>query len=108
MALDPKIEGAIQTAVQAAGQAESISKGLVAWFDAVSSGNENLTDKDSTNRRLERLYGDTVFSQDEDGTEIDEELEESVRKVLEGLGLSAERDAGQSDTDLSDGSRSAT
>ncbi len=108
MALDPKIEKAIQTAVQAVGQAESLSRGLVAWFDAVSSGNESLTDRDSTDRRLERLYGYTALPRDEDGAEIDEGLEESVRKVLDDPGLGAEGDAGRSDADLPNGSRSAT
>ena len=106
MTLDPKIKEAIQTAVQAVGQAESLSKGLVAWFEAVSSGNESLTDRDSTDRRLERLYGYTVLPRN-DSAEIDEELEESVRKAREDHGLGAKGEAGRDDADFPNGSRGA-
>ena len=101
MSLDPKIQEAIQMAVQASGQYESVSRGLVAWFDAVSSGNEELTHRESTDRRLEHLYGDTVLPRDDDSAKTDKELEASVRKVLENFDLGAEEDAG-----LGDGGRS--
>ena len=64
MSLNLKIAEAIWMAVQETGQNESLSRGLIAWFDAVSSGNEKLTDKESTSRRLERIYGDTVLPSD--------------------------------------------
>ena len=59
-----EIEEAIRTAVVEAGQDESLSRRLVAWFEEVSSGNEMLTDRESTDRRLERLYEDTILPED--------------------------------------------
>ncbi len=109
MSLDPKIKEAIQTAVRAVDQGDLLSRELVAWFDAVSSGNEKLTDRESTDRRLERLYGDTVLPKDEGVDSADGELEEKIRKMLADIDLGdlgADGGVEAGDADRPDGSRS--
>lgn len=105
MPLDPKITEAIRKSVKEVDQDEALSRGMVAWFVAVSSGNENLADKDSTDRRLERLYGDTVLPPD-GGVETDKVLTEAVRKVLEEVGRGTKEDVQTDDTYLPGGGRS--
>ncbi len=105
MSLNLKIEEAIQTAVQETSQNESLSRGLIAWFDAVSSGNEEF-DKESTGRRLEHIYDDTTLPRDDDGAKTDKDLDEWTRKVLKDFDLGSEEDVRPNDSGLSDGSRS--
>jgi hypothetical protein len=69
MELDPKIIQAIQGAVSEAGQSDVLAGRLVAWMDAVTSGNEDPVDLEATARRLELLYSETVVRL------TDEELE---------------------------------
>lgn len=76
-----EIEEAIRTAVVDAGQDESLSRRLVAWFEEVSSGNEMLTEE-STDRRLERLYEDTILPEDAARARIDAVLGEEWRKEM--------------------------
>lgn len=107
MPIDPKIKEAIRKSVKEVDQDEALSREMVAWFAAVSSGNENLADKDSTDRRLERLYGDTVIPPD-DLVETDKVLEEAVRKVLEEVGRGAKEDIRADDANLPGVGRSTT
>ena len=107
MSLDPKIEEAIRKSVKEVDQDEALSREIVAWFAAVSSGNENLADKDSTDRRLERLFGDTILPPD-DCVETDKGLEEAVRKVLEEVGPGATEGVRTDDANLPGGGRSTT
>ena len=58
--MDPKIEEAIKEAVEENGQSEALARRLVAWFDAIASGNEDINDRQSANRHLELLYGATM------------------------------------------------
>ena len=82
-----EIEEAIRMAVIEASQDESLSRRLVAWFDEVSSGNEMLTDEGATDRRLERLYKDTILPEDVKRARIDAVLNDELKKeVLELLG----------------------
>ena len=81
-----EIEEAIRTAVVEAGQDESLSRRLVAWFDKVSSGNERLTDRESTDRRLDRLYEDTILPEDAERARIEAVLgEERLKETYEQL-----------------------
>ena len=56
--MDPKIVEAIEEAVREKDQSDALARRLTAWFDAVSSGNEDLNDRQSADRHLELLYGE--------------------------------------------------
>jgi hypothetical protein len=62
MALDPKLTEAIRSAVADAGQSPALSRRLIAWMDAVTSGNEDLNDAGASLRHLEQLYSETSVS----------------------------------------------
>lgn len=57
--LDPKLKEAINAAVKTAGQPPELAVTLNAWLEAVVDGNEELTDRDATNRRVHLLYEKT-------------------------------------------------
>ena len=57
--MDPKIKEAIEEAVEENGQSKALARRLVAWFDAIASGNEAINDAQSANRHLELLYKET-------------------------------------------------
>lgn len=57
--LDPKIRQAIESATRSARQSTGLAQRLIAWFEAVTSGNEDITDRDAAERRLEVLYAET-------------------------------------------------
>jgi len=59
MTVDSKILQAIEDAVRANGQSEALARLVAAWFHAIASGNEDINDKQSANRHLELLYGET-------------------------------------------------
>ena len=67
MTMDPKIVEAIEEAVDENGQTKVLARRLVAWFDAIASGNQEINDKQSANRHLELLYKATKL----EGLEID-------------------------------------
>lgn len=70
MAIDTRIMQAIKEAVEEAGQPETLAHRLIAWFEAVTSGNEDINDKATTARHLEVLFEGTVV-QDADEEEED-------------------------------------
>lgn len=55
MSVDPKIKEAIDLAVKEAGQPEGLARKLTRWFEAISSGNEDINNAESASR-LELLY----------------------------------------------------
>lgn len=59
MTTDPKIQEAIEQAVEEAGQNQALSRKLVQWFEAIASGNEGINDRQSANRHLQLLYDET-------------------------------------------------
>ena len=59
MTTDPKIQEAIELAVEEAGQTQALSRKLVRWFEAIASGNEGINDRQSAYRHLELLYEET-------------------------------------------------
>ena len=68
MTLDPRITQAINEAVQEAGQPDSLAYRLIAWFEAVTSGNEDINDDATATRHLEVLFKATVVEGvDEEG-----------------------------------------
>lgn len=70
MAIDARITQAIKEAVEEAGQPETLARRLIAWFEAVTSGNEDINDKTTTARHLEVLFEGTVV---QDADEEDED-----------------------------------
>lgn len=66
MSIDPKIVEAIEEAVKEAEQPESLSRKLIAWMNAVVSGNEDMNDIQTAQRHLNLLYEETVIKIKED------------------------------------------
>ena len=69
--MDPKITEAIQQVIQDAGQSDALARRLTAWFSAIASGNEDINDRQSTNRHLELLYEEVHLYDDHVGTNDD-------------------------------------
>lgn len=65
MVIDPRIDEALVCAAKEAVQSETLSRKLTAWFEALSSGNEQIDDSDMF---LRLLYDSiTVDEQDSNG-----------------------------------------
>ncbi len=60
MTVDARIIQAITEAVEEDGQPAMLARRLIAWFEAVTSGNEDINDQSATYRRLEVLFEGTV------------------------------------------------
>ena len=60
MAVDARITQAINEAVKEAGQPDTLARRLIAWFEAVTSGNEDINDQATADRHLELLFEGTV------------------------------------------------
>ena len=56
MSIDPKIAEAIEEAVAETKQSKALSQKIIAWTEAVMSGNESAQDAQSAQRRLDLLY----------------------------------------------------
>lgn len=68
MALDPRITHAITEAVEEAGQPETLGHRLIAWFEAITTGNEDIHDSETSARHLDLLFSSTVIGEtDEEG-----------------------------------------
>lgn len=68
MALDPRITHAIAEAVEEAGQPETLAHRLIAWFEAITTGNEDIHDSETSARHLDLLFSSTVIGEtDEEG-----------------------------------------
>lgn len=68
MALDPRITHAITEAVEEAGQPETLAHRLIAWFEAITTGNEDIHDSETSARHLDLLFSSTVIGEtDEEG-----------------------------------------
>ena len=70
MTIDARITQAINEAVKEAGQPDTLARRLIAWFEAVTSGNEDINDQATAARHLEVLFEGTVV-EDEDGEDAD-------------------------------------
>lgn len=69
MTLDARITQAINEAVEEAGQPETLARRLIAWFEAVTSGNEDINDHAAAARHLEVLFEGTVVQDDDEEDE---------------------------------------
>ena len=80
--MDPKIIASIEEAVREKGQSEALARRLVAWFEAIASGNEDINDKQASNRHLELLYNEAELPEDSNDSDIDispDDLEDVLR-----------------------------
>ena len=62
MALDPRITHAITEVVEEAGQPETLAHRLIAWFEAITTGNEDIHDSETSARHLDLLFSSTTVS----------------------------------------------
>lgn len=69
MTIDARIEQAIQEAVKEADQPLALALRLIAWFEAVTSGNEDINDGSAAARHLEVLFEATLISTKDDEPE---------------------------------------
>lgn len=60
MPIDARIRDAIRESVHTARQPTVLARRLEAWFDAVSSGNEDINDPEAAERHLEVLFDCTI------------------------------------------------
>ena len=72
MAVPEEIRGAIAMAVGDAGQSSALAAKLIAWFEAVASGNEPLENFEHVKRRLDVIFPAVEVSGLDDS---DEELD---------------------------------
>lgn len=56
---------AVEQSVQAAGQPPAVAQRLIAWIEAVVSGNEDLSDKETSRTRMERLMEAVIVPTEE-------------------------------------------
>lgn len=65
MTVDVRIMEAIREAVEEAEQPEALARRLIAWFEDVTLGREDINDQAAASRRLEVLFQGTVIEGDE-------------------------------------------
>lgn len=65
--MDAKIKEAIEIAVTENGQPDSVTKTLVAWMTAITSGKEDPHDSSAAARRADILYQETTANISIDG-----------------------------------------
>jgi len=64
--IDPILRKAIVQSTEMAGQPSDLALRLIAWIEALVSGNEELTDREATRTRMERLMEAIVVPADDD------------------------------------------
>lgn len=64
MAIHPRLKSAVEEAVRNAGQSQSLAQKIIAWLEAIASGNEELGDRASAERHVELLYEETSVELD--------------------------------------------
>jgi len=62
VSLDTKITQAIRDAVSDADQSAALATRLIAWMEAVTSGNEDPADPAAAARHIEMLYAEVSVS----------------------------------------------
>lgn len=56
MTFDPAISEAIKKAVYESGADEFLSQKIIAWVNAITSGNESINDKEEVFRHLDTIF----------------------------------------------------
>ena len=59
MTIDARITQAIREAVEEAGQPESLAQSLIAWFDAIATGNGDSDHAATARHHLKELFQST-------------------------------------------------
>ena len=62
MPIDPIMKEAIFEAVEHAGQSKELSQKIIAWVNALISGNEDISNDEDAMRRLELLYNEVELT----------------------------------------------
>jgi hypothetical protein len=62
MSIDNQLEEAVRAAVEDQKQSAQLASYLLAWLNAVISGNEDLANEARANHHLDLLYGETTAS----------------------------------------------
>lgn len=60
--MDKKIQDAIREAVKEARQEQGLARKLESWFEAIATGSEDISNKQTSYRHLELLYDETQIS----------------------------------------------
>lgn len=68
MSLDTKIIDAIEKAVVNEGQPKTVATRIIAWLEAVNTGNEDINDLSQSGRRLDVLF-EAVITNPESGSD---------------------------------------
>jgi hypothetical protein len=66
-----EINGAIQQAATEAGQDEGLSNKIIAWFNALSNGNESLEDHTAIRNHMELMMKHVHVDIDEEHSDAD-------------------------------------
>ena len=65
MSIDAKVQTAVTKVVKDYQQSDELTACLIAWFEAVSSGSEDINDTETTGRRIEILLETVNWSVDD-------------------------------------------
>ena len=63
MPIRQEIKAAVHSATEKAEQAQVVAEKIIAWLEALSSGNEKLDDVESVKRHLDLLF-ETIITSD--------------------------------------------
>ena len=69
--MDPKINDSIKEAVSETGQSEALARLIISWFRAIALEEENINNKEHTDRRLELLYNEVEMSEEKNRSDND-------------------------------------
>ncbi len=56
VAIDPRLEKALEEATSQSGQPKQLFKRLNSWLENLLEGNETLVDRDSVHKHIELIY----------------------------------------------------
>ena len=65
MPIREEIKSAVYSATEKAGQEQVVANKIIAWLEALSSGNESLEDSESVKRHLDLLFETIVVPDNE-------------------------------------------
>lgn len=65
MSLDKRVESAIEEAVKEMGEMPALAEKIKAWLEGLVSGNDRLSERDSTERHIELLYRSVSVDSDD-------------------------------------------
>jgi hypothetical protein len=69
MSLDKRVETAIEEAVKELGEKPALAEKIKAWLEGLVTGNDRISERDSTERHVELLYRSVSDSDEVPGGE---------------------------------------